>query len=166
MRYGAGRHAICLSDPFAFGRVGFAIPINKYLARAFSNKDEKSAVGIQALYPLAIESIKVSTLLLYLRIFPSRQFRLWLWWVGPFVTIYTAILVLGSIFQCRPIQGAWDPVVEGHCIPVDLLYLICGGMNILTDVMILIAPLPTLWRLHTEIKQKLQLMSIFCIGGF
>ena len=162
---GAGRHAICLSDPFAFGRLGFAIPMIKYLARAPSDKDEKSAEGIQALYPLAIASIKVSTLLLYLRIFPGRQFRLWLWSVGLFVAIFTGIQVLGSIFQCRPIRKAWDPLVDEHCIQVDLLYLICGGMSILTDVMILIAPIPSLWRLHMGIRQKIQSMSIFCIGG-
>ena len=113
--------------------------MNKYLAKGPSNKDDKSAIAIQALYPVAIASIKVSTLLLYLRIIPGRQFRLRLWCVGLFGAIYTAIQVLGSIFQCRPVRKAWDPLVEGYCITVDLLYLICGGMNILTDIMILIA---------------------------
>ena len=99
VRYGGGRHAICLSDPFAFGKVGFAIPINMHLARAPSNEDEKSAVAIKALYSLVMASVKVSTLLLYLRIFPGRQFRLWLWSVGLFVATYTGVQVLGSIFS-------------------------------------------------------------------
>ena len=136
-----------------------------YLARAPSNKDDKSAVAIQALYPLAMAFIKISTLLLYLRIFPGRQFRLWLWSVGLFVAIYTGVQVLGSIFQCRPIRKAWDPLVEGQCIQVDLLYLICGGLNPLMDIMILVAPMPALWRLQMGFKQKMQLMSIFCVGG-
>ena len=109
--------------------------------------------------------IKISTLLLYLRIFPSRQFRLWLWSVGLFVVAYNGVQALCSVFECHPIRKAWDPIVEGSCIKLDLVYLICGGMNILTDLMILVAPMPTLWRLQMKIRQKLQLISIFCIGG-
>ena len=136
-----------------------------YLTRVSSNEDDKSAVAIQALYSLAMAFIKTSTLLLYLRIFPSRQFRLWLWSADVFVAIYTGLGVLGSIFQCLPIRKPWDPLVEGQCIQVDLLYLVCGGMNSLTEMMILIAPMPALRRLQMGFKQKMQLMSIFCVGG-
>ena len=104
---------MCLTDPFAFGKVGFATLTNIHLIRVSSNKDDKSAVAIQALYPLSMAFIKISTLLLYLRIFPGRPFRLWLWSVGLFVAIYTGVQVLGSIFQCRPIRKAWDPLVKG-----------------------------------------------------
>ena len=36
----------------------------------------------------------------------------------------------------------------------------------LTDFILLIAPLPTLWRLQMPGETKLQLIGIFCIGGF
>ena len=109
--------------------------------------------------------IKISTLLLYLRIFPGRQFRLWLWSVGLFVVAYNGGQALCSVFECHPIRKVWDPIVEGSCIKLDLIYLICGGLNILTDLMILVGPMPSLWRLQMKIRQKLQLISIFCIGG-
>ena len=40
-----------------------------------------------------------------------------------------------------------------------------AGMNVLTDFILLLAPLPTLWRLQMPGGTKLQLMGVFCIGG-
>ena len=81
------------------------------------------------------------------------------------VIIYTAITIFAGIFQCRPIKGAWDTTIDAHCIKINLVWEIMGGMNVLTDFALLLAPLPQLWKLQMPKETKLQLISIFCIGG-
>ena len=113
----------------------------------------------------SLASVKISTLLLFSRIFPGRRFRLLLWSVGILVTTYTAIQILIDIFQCRPIEGVWDPTVKAKCIELNLVVMIMGGMNVLTALIVVCAPLPTIWGLQMEETTKLQLMGIFCVGG-
>ena len=81
------------------------------------------------------------------------------------MTTYTGIQFLVIIFQCRPIRGAWDPTVEAKCVELNLVVMIMGGMNVLTDLILVCAPLPTIWGLQMETKVKLQLMGVFCVGG-
>ena len=63
-------------------------------------------LAAEVFYATAIASVKISTLLLFSRIFPGRRFRLLLWSVGIIVTTYTAIQILIDIFQCQPIESA------------------------------------------------------------
>ena len=74
-------------------------------------------------------------------------------------------MVLSAIFQCIPVKGGWDITVNAKCMQINLLWEIMAGMNVLTDFILLLAPLPTLWRLQMQTAMKLQVMSIFCIGG-
>ena len=78
---------------------------------------------------------------------------------------YSGIMVLGAIFQCVPVQGGWDTTVKAKCIQINLLWMIMAGMNVLTDFVLLLAPLPTLWALQLPRAAKAQVMGIFCVGG-
>ena len=88
-----------------------------------------------------------------------------LWAVGLFIATYSGIQLLTSIFQCRPVRAAWDTTVKGECIQINLVFMILAGINVLTDIILLLAPLPTLWGLQMAKAMKLQLIGIFCIGG-
>lgn len=79
--------------------------------------------------------------------------------------VYSGIQVLASIFQCIPVRAAWDISVKGKCIHINLLFMVLAGMNVLTDFVLLIAPLPSLWNLQMQKAMKLQLMALFGIGG-
>ena len=125
----------------------------------------QSVLASEVLYGPSIGAVKISTLLLFARIFPDRNFKRALWAIGIFLSIYTAILVIAAIFQCRPISGAWDPTIKADCIQIKLVLMSIGGLNVLTDLFLLIAPLPQLWKLHIRNDTKYQLIGIFSIGG-
>ncbi|CAD6594535.1 MAG: hypothetical protein ASARMPRED_000617 [Alectoria sarmentosa] len=146
-KYGAGRHEILMTDtdPLNFAKALFAAELS---------------------YPPTIAAVKISTLLLFGRIFPDRKFRRFLWTIGIFVSTYTAITTLTTIFQCRPIKGAWDPTLDVDCIQIKLVYIVMGSMNVLTDFALLFAPLPQLWNLQIRRDTKIELIGIFSIGGF
>ena len=125
----------------------------------------QSVVAGEVLYGPAIGAVKISTLLLFARIFPGRKLRRGLWAIGLFVSTYTALMVIIGIFHCSPIKGAWDPTVEAKCIQIRLFYMVMAGMNVLTDIMLLCAPMPELWKLQMRWAAKLQLIGIFSIGS-
>lgn len=53
-------------------------------------------------------------------------------------------------------QGAWDPKVylRAKCINLNLEYVIMGSFNVLTDVVTLCVPLPSVWRLQINKERK------------
>ena len=117
------------------------------------------------MYTSAIAAVKISILLLYRRLFPDRRFRIILWTFGAFILTYSTVQLLVTLFQCRPIPGAWDPFIRAKCIKMKVIFLITGSLNVATDVTTLCLPMPLLWRLNVSIVHRLQVMSMFLLGG-
>ena len=40
-----------------------------------------------------------------------------------------------------------------------------GSLNVATDVTTLCLPMPLLWRLNISVERRLQVMSMFLLGG-
>ena len=111
-------------------------------------------------------SIKASILVLYHRVFfVSRRFTRMLWAVGIFVFAYSGILGGASLIQCLPLDYIWDRSVKGYCLKIPLASTILAVFNILTDIIILIMPMPILWKMQIETKEKFQIMGMFLLGG-
>lgn len=144
VRNGGGKHAILLEDPLQFAKLVFATEL---------------------MYDPAIAAVKLSVLLLYRRLFPNRRFRIILWCVGGFIVCYSSIQNVMTIFDCHPIEAIWNPFVKGTCIDLNTLAIVMGILNIVTDFVTLILPMPLLWRLQISRVWKLQLMGIFLTGG-
>ena len=85
--------------------------------------------------------------------------------VGLFISTYSAVWIVTSIFQCKPISGGWDLAVKAECIEISKLWIVMGSLNVLTDVLLLCLPLPQLWKLQMRRATKLQLISIFSSGS-
>jgi hypothetical protein len=116
-------------------------------------------------YSLALG--KVSILLLYAKIFYLRS---------PFVyttaqvTICSIVLwALGSTLSafliCRPFAYNWNPSIsDGTCGNRVLSYQIMGSLNLLTDIVVVLLPIPYLYQLRMAFYKKFVLMSVFSIG--
>lgn len=116
-------------------------------------------------YTPSIAVIKVSFLLLYARIFPSRSFRKVLYAVGVVVLLWWTVCQFITIFQCRPIDDFWYRTTNGSCID-SRKYLIGQAVpNIVTDIIIFVLPLPSVWRLELPILQKALVTYCFTCGG-
>ena len=139
--------------------------MNDLYYRAISTKHRYQLVLITEMFqPSAIASVKISILLLYLRIFPGPRFRMIVWSVGSFVACCCLVQTLCVMFQCRPVQAAWNPKVKGDCIQLSKTYIILTSFNALTDIIALCLPMPFLWRLHTDNTRKAQLIGTFGLG--
>ena len=122
-------------------------------------------MGTTTLYTVAIATVKISVLLFYRRIFPSPRFHIILRIVAGFIICYSFLQVVFFIFQCRPVRGAWDPLVKAECVRVDKLFLVMSAFNVLTGITILCLPIPLIWKLQVSKRIRMELTSIFILGG-
>lgn len=135
------------------------IPLDKFLTY------EKWGAASVVIYVPAVALAKVSILIFYLRINPASSFRYQVFFVL-FVTVgYMIAICLALIFECHPIPKFWDPFVEGKCVHVQDLYLANGILNVVTDFLVLLVPVPMLWALHVSSRQKFVLGGIFATGS-
>lgn len=73
--------------------------------------------------------------------------------------------VFTSIFQCTPIRYSWDKTIEGHCLDSNKHYMGGPVTSFLLDLIILILPLPTVWRIQLPMRKKLGVIFLLSIGG-
>lgn len=127
---------------------------------------KKSLYAFTVLYNPALMATKTAILLLYIRMAAAHPFLRYASY-GTLGIVNTAGIVLTflNIFQCRPIRAAFDRDT-GTCIDVVSLYLSSAPINVLTDLAILLLPLPILTRLRLEFRQKVALVATFTVGAF
>lgn len=121
----------------------------------------KAYFAIQILFPTTMSFAKISMLFLYRRIFPSRRFNILLYVVGAVILAWWFAGTLAIIFVCHPVQYFWDKTIPGgHCgSETGILYGIAGP-NVVTDVVVLVLPLPILWKLQMRLLVPSALCTI------
>lgn len=72
--------------------------------------------------------------------------------------------VFVQIFACIPVQASWDKDIHGNCQTINNTRLMNSVANIVTDFIILLLPLPVIWRLKLPKTQKLALTGVFGLG--
>ncbi|KAI6962023.1 hypothetical protein KC332_g16279 [Hortaea werneckii] len=127
----------------------------------------KAVYVIEIFYYFSLFFVKVSILMLYLRL--AGNLRTFLYWgaIGTLVIIVaqfvSTIVVVGT--QCMPMATYWDPTVEGTCININDFFYSTNIFTIITDVMIIGLPIATLWKLNCPRAQKYGIMLAFLLGG-
>ena len=118
------------------------------------------------LYAPLLFFVKLSFLLLYLRVFTTSKRVKWILYATiAFLFGYCLLLVCGTIWQCSPVAKAWDLTIKhGRCINEFTLTLVCAALNIVTDIMILVIPIPLVLALHLPTKQKIGILTMFLTG--
>ena len=118
------------------------------------------------IYCLSILFIKLSILLLYLRISPDRKFRTAVYSVIVVVVGYNLGSAFTNLFSCTPIARSWDlSITSGSCINRPIFYFVNAGLNIGTDFAMLTLPIPMLWNLQLPSRQKAGLIGVFMAGS-
>lgn len=84
------------------------------------------------------------------------------------VNVAGLALTFLNIFQCRPPRAAFTyPVPDNSsCTDIVTLYLSSAPVNIITDLAILLLPMPLLTGMRLPKKQKIILVATFSAGAF
>jgi len=116
-------------------------------------------------YVIGLYFVKLSFLILFYRVFGvNRYFRWALYSVLGIWTAYAVTDTLIVIFQCTPVHKAWDLEVNGYCLDLVKLGVSSGYINIFTDLLILILPIPMVWSLQLSSSVSLAVIAIFATG--
>ncbi|KAL3465711.1 hypothetical protein BJX64DRAFT_285314 [Aspergillus heterothallicus] len=119
------------------------------------------------LYPPTIALIKVSMLLLYLRLFPSPTLRTATITVATLTAIWGTVYTLINIFICNPrsyIWEQWDGEHSGKCMDQQAILISHAIINIVLDVVVIGLPLPTLLGLRLSASKKVGVCAMFVVG--
>jgi fucose permease len=112
---------------------------------------------------------KTSILIFYLRL--SRN-TVKLLRIASYVTLVVVniagiVLTFLNVFQCKPVSAVFDGSgSSAQCIPLVTLYLASAPVNIITDLAILVLPIPVLTGMRLPQKQKTILVVTFALGIF
>lgn len=116
-------------------------------------------------WAVAVTFIRASVLALYIRIFRTRSFRMTCYVVHGINAAFGAATVLSACLICQPLSFQWNPSIPGgYCGNQKSLDLFIGVFNLLTDVTVVVLPMPVLWGLQMAVRKKLVLSSMFGLG--
>lgn len=109
---------------------------------------------------------KTSLILLYLRIFVSKNFRIACFVSLAIVLAWSVGSVASTIWQCVPIEASWNNAITNKvCVNSDASWYQYGIINILTDVMILALPVRSIMKLQLHRRERFALLGIFALGA-
>ncbi|KAL2163793.1 hypothetical protein VTH06DRAFT_5852 [Thermothelomyces fergusii] len=115
------------------------------------------------IYLWTLASLKLSQLCFYYRAF-GLQLKIWILSFGAVVAAWGCIFTFIFIFLCTPVKQQWTVDRVGRCMD-QILVLKCIIMtNVVTDLMIIILPIPTVWELQMRKTEKFAVLSCFAIG--
>jgi hypothetical protein len=114
----------------------------------------------------AVAFTKVSVVSSYLRIFPYNRFRIAMYITGGVTIALCFASIFATIFKCRPVAASWDLSIKGaKCYQLVNYMYVNSGVNIVTDLILCLAPLPYFWNMQLPRRQKIIVSTLFFIGG-
>lgn len=88
----------------------------------------------------------------------------WCQRIGALIILWCVGDILGGFLICRPLKRNWDFTVPGKCGNQGDYYFAMGMINIVTDVIIIVLPMPYLYRLQLSTSKKLTAMGLLSVG--
>lgn len=118
------------------------------------------------MYVTALMLVKLSIVVSYIRVFPTTTFRRIMYALSAAIISVWICSILVTIFQCKPVQGAWDFTLPRNCLPIVRFYYFTTAFSIFTDFLLCTLPLPVFWSLKLPVRQKYIVSLLFAIGLF
>lgn len=120
------------------------------------------------MFDLGLCTTKTCALLFFSRVFPAHANSKWFNWairITHGLNICWLIgIVVASFFLCIPVEASWDPNVQGDCSNQVPVYIGSAISSVVIDFIILLMPLPKIWRLQMSAVKKGGLMLVFLLG--
>ena len=152
-----------------FKQVGHQDPVEGKLFRSLMKgpaftKLFQTFFAAEPLWVASCTAVKISILCLYLAIFPTRPFHFTVYAVMGLVSCYCLGFIIRTFAICHPIEYNWDKDIHGSCGDGEKSSIAGGISNMILDIIVIVLPMPMLWRLQMAAKKKMIVMGIFGLG--
>lgn len=124
----------------------------------------KFLVVAEVLYVYNLVWTKLSILLMYYRVFRFPYFKKMAYGIGAFVVAWVICITFLFIFICVPVEKLWYPDLPGYCIDQVGTWIANAAATILSDLVILLLPIPQVWRLRLRREEKIGVTIAFGLG--
>ncbi|KAF3044530.1 hypothetical protein E8E11_008868 [Didymella keratinophila] len=122
----------------------------------------------------AYSFIKLSIGFFLLRLADRTKWRPFLIGMLIFIGCFTIGSTLAIIFQCTPVAAGWDytlrpPSGTGKCYDAIIFKnvgVFNSSVNIFTDLLFALIPIPMVWRLQVNVQTRIGLAVILSLGLF
>ncbi|GKZ35836.1 hypothetical protein AbraIFM66950_006634 [Aspergillus brasiliensis] len=145
---------------YGLGKHVWAIPLHDVI------KVMQILFAYVLIYVVTVPLIKLSVLLFYRRIFGMNKA---MWFCVALTIGYWISCTIAFLVCCRPVSYYWTQYADpagGRCVyNLYPFYIGNAAANVTTDVIILLVPMPLIWKLHMRTTQKVLICSIFLLGG-
>ncbi|KAF3005814.1 hypothetical protein E8E13_008060 [Curvularia kusanoi] len=148
--YGYGRHWKTLE------------PATRIVAR-------KWFYGVNIVYKVVLMFNKISIACLYYRIFAvsRNSFRIACHVMNAWILMSSLAFIIATIFQCTPVAAFWDrSIPDFRCFKNEPWWISYATVQISTDFVLLLMPLPVIRRLSMGRTEKLGVCLVFGTGVF
>ncbi|KAL8788721.1 MAG: hypothetical protein Q9213_001535 [Squamulea squamosa] len=119
----------------------------------------------------AVFLVRLSIALFFLRLVPPKKRYIWtIWGIIGILVVSDIFVSIDFFFECVPIRKVWLPHTSGSCavrnaINESALWLYQAA-SILSDVVLLCIPVCLFWRLQVDLRTRLVLIILCCLGIF
>lgn len=120
--------------------------------------------AVDLLFATIITLIKLSILHFYIVLFPQKPFRYFVYVTMFFCIVFWFGSFFGTAFLCNPPQKKWYTDIKGHCNDMVTMYVSIVAGDLVTDLIIIVLPMPTLWGLHMPWSRKIPIVFAFGLG--
>lgn len=124
-------------------------------------------IVLQSLYGVGLALVKTSLMVLYYRLFGTvKSFRIAIYLTGVIVWAWGFSIVLESFLLCQPVEFNYNPMRPGggSCGNRNAAFVVAGALNMVTDFMVMLLPVPYIWSLQLATGRKIGLIITFCLG--
>ncbi|GAQ09920.1 hypothetical protein ALT_7241 [Aspergillus lentulus] len=115
--------------------------------------------------PMAL-FVKIALLSIIIRIFaPYRSKIIFIYVLLGCLCIYYIIAEIVKIRMCDPIPSYWENTPGRRCLDQSAALLADSVISVISDLIILVLPLPLTWSLQMSRNKKLRVIGILSAGG-
>jgi hypothetical protein len=121
---------------------------------------------LEVFYGPVIVLAKLAILILLKRIFSiKKRFVISVQILVAILSTYYIAITLVKIFICKPVEKFWNRNVPGSCLNTNVIFVSDCMVSLITDFIILVAPLPVIWGLQMDLKRKLGSSLALVVGA-
>ncbi|KAI1095376.1 hypothetical protein F5B19DRAFT_489511 [Rostrohypoxylon terebratum] len=115
-------------------------------------------------YSWGVQAAKASFAVLYLRLFPENNLNI----INKSLLVFFLLQAIEEtcvvLFHCHPVSKAWDFQLNGSCLDLHPLWYSTFIFNLITDLILFIEPIPSIWKLQLPLAKKLGFISMLSLG--
>lgn len=112
------------------------------------------------LYELTVIGLKVSILTEWIHMFVPRGTRNTFYWTSTAIMTFNMLYYSASILS---ISLVCDPRAR-LCHKSSIIFIISAVVNVVSDIVIIVLPIKTIWRLQLSSRKRLSISFVFSLG--